>query len=110
MNKYQAILNIVILELLMITSIGIYLLEQKLIKQENLTDISLGIDLAICSNGQVFKNINKTIKVRKLEKRLKQKQRQISRKYEMNKIKKKEVYVVNLLKLKIQKNQRIQQN
>lgn len=57
-------------------------------KQENLTDISLGIDLAICSNGQVFKNINKTIKVRKLEKILKQKQRQISRKYEMNKIKK----------------------
>lgn len=62
-------------------------------KQENLTDISLGIDLglkdlAICSNGKVFKNINKTIKVRKLEKRLKQKQRQISRKYEMNKIKK----------------------
>ncbi len=50
--------------------------------------ISVGIDLAICSNGQVFKNINKTIKVRKLEKRLKQKQRQISRKYEMNKIKK----------------------
>lgn len=62
-------------------------------KQENLTDISLGIDLglkdlAICSDGKVFKNINKTIKVRKLEKRLKQKQRQISRKYEMNKIKK----------------------
>ena len=50
--------------------------------------ISVGIDLAICSNGQVFKNINKTIKVRKLEKRLKQKHRQISRKYEMNKIKK----------------------
>ena len=62
-------------------------------KQEELTDISLGIDLglkdlAICSDGQVFKNINKTKKVKKLEKRLKQKQKQISRKYEMNKIKK----------------------
>ena len=62
-------------------------------KQEELTDISLGIDLglkdlAICSDGKVFKNINKTKKVKKLEKRLKQKQRQISRKYEMNKIKK----------------------
>lgn len=62
-------------------------------KQEELTDISLGIDLglkdlAICSDGKIFKNINKTIKVKKLEKRLKQKQRQISRKYEMNKIKK----------------------
>ena len=45
-------------------------------------------DLAICSDGQVFKNINKTKKVKKLEKRLKQKQKQISRKYEMNKIKK----------------------
>lgn len=62
-------------------------------KQEELTDISLGIDLglkdlAVCSDGKVFKNINKTKEVKKLEKRLKQKQRQISRKYEMNKIKK----------------------
>ncbi|MBM6823253.1 transposase, partial [Fusobacterium mortiferum] len=62
-------------------------------KQEELTDVSLGIDLglkdlAICSDGQVFKNINKAKKVKKLEKRLKQKQKQISRKYEMNKIKK----------------------
>lgn len=62
-------------------------------KQEELTDISLGIDLglkdlAICSDEKVFKNINKTKEVKNLEKRLKQKQRQISRKYEMNKIKK----------------------
>lgn len=62
-------------------------------KQEELTDISLGIDLglknlAICSDGKVFKNINKTKKVKKLEKKLRQKQKQISRKYEMNKIKK----------------------
>ncbi|MCF2639871.1 transposase [Fusobacterium varium] len=60
-------------------------------KQEELTDISLGIDLglkdlAVCSDGKVFKNINKTKEVKKLEKRLKQKQRQISRKYELNKI------------------------
>lgn len=38
-----------------------------LAKQEELTDISLGIDLglkdlAICSDGKVFKNINKTKK------------------------------------------------
>ena len=75
-------------------------------KLEELTNISLGIDLglkkfAICSDGKVFKNINKTKKVKKSEKRLKQKQRQISRKYEMNKIKKREVNVANLLKLKI---------
>ena len=61
--------------------------------QEELTDISLGVDLglkdlAICSDGKVFKNINKTKEVKNLEKRLKQKQRQISRKYKMNKIKK----------------------
>ena len=42
--------------------------------------------MAICSDGKVFKNINKTKKVKKLEKRLKQKQRQISRKYEINMI------------------------
>ena len=44
--------------------------------QEELTDISLGIDLglkdlAICSDGTVYKNINKTYMVRKIEKRLK---------------------------------------
>ena len=63
------------------------------IKNQELTDVSLGIDLglkdlAICSDGKVFKNINKTKKIKKLEKRLKQKQRQISKKYEINKIKK----------------------
>ena len=63
------------------------------IKHEKLTDVSLGIDLgvkdlAICSDEKVFRNINKTKKVKKLEKRLKQKQRQISKKYELNKIKK----------------------
>lgn len=62
-------------------------------KNEDLTDTSLGIDLglkdlAICSDGKVFKNINKTSKIKKLEKKLKQKQVQISRKYEVNKIKK----------------------
>lgn len=62
-------------------------------KQEELTNVSLGIDLglknlAICSDGKVFKNINENKKVKKLEKKLKQKQKQISRKYEMNKIKK----------------------
>jgi len=43
--------------------------------------IDLGIkDLAICSNMQTFKNINKTNKVKWLEKRLKRKQRSLSRK------------------------------
>ncbi|WP_046655568.1 RNA-guided endonuclease TnpB family protein [Clostridium tetani] len=45
--------------------------------------IDLGIkDLAICSDGNNYKNINKTKKVKKLKKRLKRQQRQISRKYD----------------------------
>ncbi len=56
-----------------------------------LTDKSIGIDLgiknlAICSNGMIFKNINKTKRVKKLKKNLKRKQRKLSRKYEINKI------------------------
>jgi putative transposase len=48
--------------------------------------IDLGIkDLAIVSDGKVFKNINKSSKVKKLEKRLRKEQRQLSRKYEFRK-------------------------
>ena len=49
--------------------------------------IDLGIkDLAICSDKNIYKNINKTIQVRKLNKKKRRLQKQISRKYEMNKI------------------------
>ena len=59
-------------------------------KKEKLTDEIIGIDLgittlAVCSNGNKVKNINKTIVVRKIEKRLRRLQRSVSRKYEMNK-------------------------
>ena len=48
--------------------------------------IDLGIkDLAICSDGNKYQNINKTQKVKKLEKRKRRLQRSISRKYENNK-------------------------
>ena len=48
--------------------------------------IDLGIkDLAICSDGNKYKNINKTEKIKKLEKRKRRLQRSISRKYEKNK-------------------------
>lgn len=48
--------------------------------------IDLGIkDLAICSYGNTYKNINKTQKVQKLEKRKRRLQRSISRRYEKNK-------------------------
>ncbi|ENQ3106783.1 transposase [Bacillus cereus] len=45
--------------------------------------IDLGIkDFAICSTGEVHENINKTDKVRKLERKLKREQRSLSQKYE----------------------------
>ena len=48
--------------------------------------IDLGIkDLAICSDGNTYKNINKYQNVKKLEKRKRRLQRSISRKYEKNK-------------------------
>ena len=48
--------------------------------------IDLGIkDLSICSDGSTYKNINKSQRVKKLEKRKRRLQRSISRKYEKNK-------------------------
>ena len=48
--------------------------------------IDLGIkDLAKVSNNKTFKNINKSNKVKKLEKKLKREQRRLSRKYEFKK-------------------------
>ncbi|QXM06726.1 RNA-guided endonuclease InsQ/TnpB family protein [Crassaminicella indica] len=50
--------------------------------------IDLGVkDLAIISSGDKYKNINKSLKMKKLIKKYKRLQRQISRKYEMNKTK-----------------------
>lgn len=62
--------------------------EVKLEKVE-LTGESIGIDLgvkdlAIVSTGKVYKNINKTQKIKKLKKRLKKEQRRVSRKIEGN--------------------------
>ena len=48
--------------------------------------IDLGLkDLAVCSNGNSYRNINKTNKVKKMEKKKRRLQRSISRKYNMNK-------------------------
>ncbi|MGN1458023.1 MAG: RNA-guided endonuclease InsQ/TnpB family protein, partial [Acutalibacteraceae bacterium] len=45
--------------------------------------IDLGVkDLAICSDKRVYKNINKSSRIRKLEQKLKREQRGLSRKYE----------------------------
>lgn len=48
--------------------------------------IDVGVkDLAICSNGMTFKNINKTKVVKQLEKGLRRLQRRVFRKYLKNK-------------------------
>ncbi len=69
-----------------------------------LTGESIGIDvgikdLAVCSNGMTFKNINKTKTVKKLEKRLRRLQRKVSNKYQQNKEGRKFVKTCNIIKL-----------
>lgn len=74
------------------------------IEQYELTDEIIGIDLglkelATCSNGMVFHNVSKSKEYQKVNKSLKQKQRQISRKYEMNKQGNKFIKTSNIKKL-----------
>ena len=62
--------------------------------------IDVGVkDLAICSDKVTYKNINKTKKVRKLEKKKKRLQRQVARKYEDNKDGVKFIKTKNIIKL-----------
>ena len=77
--------------------------------KQNLNSFGLGIDLglekfAVVSNGNVYKNINKSKKIIKLEKKLSREQRCLSRKYE-HITKKGESTLKNLdkQKLKVQK-------
>ena len=69
--------------------------------------LDLGIkDTAVCSNGIVFKNINKTKRVKKLKKKLKREQRSLLRSIEYSKSKKinlKELKNFNKKKLKLQR-------
>ena len=82
-----------------------------IVKTENTSIKGLGIDLgikdtAICSDGKIFKNINKTKKVKKLKKKLKREQRKMSRSFEYSKSKKiklQELKNFNKKKLKVQK-------
>ncbi|WP_027400175.1 RNA-guided endonuclease InsQ/TnpB family protein [Anaerovorax odorimutans] len=96
------------------------LIEENDINQTTLDKEGIGIDLglkdfAICSNGLIKKNINKTQQLIKLEKQLKREQRKLSRKYESlkqrNKKLKGEAARQNIFKqkLKVQKlHQRIE--
>ena len=82
-----------------------------IVKTENKSTKGLGVDLgikdtAICSDGRIFKNINKTKKVKKLKKKLKREQRKMARSVEYsksNKIKLKECKNFNKKKLKVQR-------
>lgn len=61
-------------------------------EEVELSNESLGIDvgvkeLAVCSNGSVYKNINKSKEVKRLERKLKREQRKLSRKLEANTLK-----------------------
>ena len=48
--------------------------------------IDLGVkDLAVISDGKVFNNINRSLRIKRLEKRLRREQRHLSRKYEFKK-------------------------
>ena len=63
------------------------LVEEQEQNKPQLNNFGIGIDLgikdfAICSNGNTYKNINKTNQVKKLQKKLKREQRSLSRKYE----------------------------
>ncbi|EJT6665617.1 transposase [Clostridium perfringens] len=84
------------------------LVEETYIKISNPNNEGLGIDLgikefAICSNGNKFKNINKTSTVKKVEKKLKREQRKLSRKYESLKIRNKNIEEGRATRQNIQK-------
>ena len=66
--------------------VGIEMEDNKVLPANDGIGIDLGVkDLAICSDGNTYKNINKTQKIKKLEKRKRRLQRSISRKYLNNK-------------------------
>ena len=66
-------------------SVGLHEVQEPPQLNPTVLGVDLGVkELAVVSDGTVYKNINKTAHVRKLEKKLKRLQRQVSRKYEMN--------------------------
>lgn len=66
--------------------------------------VDLGVkDFAICNDKRVFKNINKSNKIKKLEKKLKREQRSLSKKILKNKNKKGDANNLKKNKLRVQK-------
>lgn len=87
------------------------LVDIKELPKQDLNSFGLGIDLglekfAVISNDDVYKNINKTNKIKQLEKKLRREQKCLSRKYEQLKNNKKGESThknINKQKLKVQK-------
>ena len=84
---------------------------EDIVRTENTSTKGIGLDLGIkdtivCSNGIIFKNINKSKTIKKIKKKLKREQRKLSRSIEYSKSKKiklKECKNFNKKKLQIQK-------
>ena len=67
-------------------SVGVEVDDNNSIPMNEGVGIDLGLkDLAVCSDGNIYQNINKTNTVKKIEKRNRRLQRSISRNYNMNK-------------------------
>ncbi len=92
-------------------TVGIEYKDSTIVPSNEGIGIDLGIkDLAICSGGNKYQNINKTHRVKKLEKQKRRLQRSMSRKYEKNK--KGEIYcktknVIKKEKLLLKLNHRL---
>ena len=82
-------------------TVGVEIKEEVIELKEESIGIDVGIkDLAICSNKEEpYKNINKTKRVKKLEKRLRRLQRKVSKKYEKNKEGRSYIKTSNIIKL-----------
>ena len=83
-------------------SVGVEVPDKTTKPTNNGIGIDLGIkDLAVCSDKHIYKNINKTSRVKRLEKQKRRKQRQVSRKYIMNKQGNKYVKTKNITKAEL---------
>ena len=83
-------------------SVGVEVQDKPTEQMNDGIGIDLGIkDLAICSDKSVYKNINKTDRVRRLEKQKRRKQREVSKKYLMNRNGEKYVKTKNIVKTEL---------
>ena len=67
-------------------TVGVEEAEDRIVPKSEGMGIDLGVkELAVCSDGKRYKNINKTRRIKKLEKKKRRIEREIARKYEKNK-------------------------